>query len=385
MGEFSHANQHVLKQLQSRFPQLEAQVIDVSQLRVIRVSRLPRFALAVTAQFGPTAWHGRAQFHRHIVKTRYYFSAARRDLMKQLTPGDYAFTFQTQSMIDASSPGTPHFIYTDHTHLENLKYPMSTAATPVSYRWARLEQSVYRNASMVFTMSHNISRSLIEEYECPPDKIACVYAGSNVTSVASGAIDSSRFSNKEILFVGVDWERKGGPVLLEAFRSVRQTHPDAKLTIVGCSPRIHEPGVDIRGRVPLGEVADYYRRATVFCLPTLNEPFGFVFLEAFAYGLPIVATRLGAIPEIVTEGESGYLVPPLDSVQLAERLKQLLGDPQRCAEFGAHGLKRVEECYSWEATGQRMASHIERLCSMTTAAAPRAAAPIVTPLVSRET
>jgi glycosyltransferase involved in cell wall biosynthesis len=172
------------------------------------------------------------------------------------------------------------------------RYPASTAATPVSRSWAELERSAYRNASMAFTMSGNISRSLIEDYGCPAQRVECVYAGSNVSAATFESIDSARFSSKNILFVGVDWERKGGPVLLDAFRRLRRSHPEARLAIVGCSPQVNEHGVEVVGRVSLTDVAQFYRKASIFCLPTLNEPFGLVFLEAFSYGLTIVATRL---------------------------------------------------------------------------------------------
>jgi len=141
-----------------------------------------------------------------------------------------------------------------------------------------------------------------------------------VSAEATERIDSARFRAKNILFVGIDWKRKGGPVLLEAFRRVRHAHPEATLTIVGRSPEVTQPGVEVVGRLPLIEVARYYRSASIFCLPTLNEPFGLVLLEAFSYGLPIVATRIGAIPEIVEDGESGYLVGPQNTDELADRL-----------------------------------------------------------------
>jgi glycosyltransferase involved in cell wall biosynthesis len=365
IDEFSHTNRHVLTQLQARFPDLRADVIDVGKLGILRKD-LPRFVLAVANEYGLSACVSRKRFHRHVVKTRHFFHRAREAMLQRLKGKNYAFTFQTQSLFDASSPGTPHFIYTDHTHLENLKYPVSTAITPLSYRWAELERSAYQNACMVFTMSDNISRSLVEQYGCPADRVECVYAGSNVSVAASENIDSGRFGVKNILFVGVDWERKGGPVLLEAFRSLRRSHPQASLTIVGCSPEINEPGVHVEGHVPISEVAKFYRSASIFCLPTLNEPFGIVFLEAFSYGLPIVATKLGAIPEIVLDGESGYLVRPQDVGQLAERLKELLDSPARCARFGVRGRQWVDERYSWEGTGHRLASHIERVGQLTT-------------------
>jgi glycosyltransferase involved in cell wall biosynthesis len=372
IGEFSHTNQHVLKQLQARFPELQATVIDLSELRVIRKRDVPGIMLSVASEFGPLACVSGARLRRHMYRTAYVFQRARDSLMSRLAGSRHLFTFQTQSLFDASLPGTPHFIYTDHTHLENFRYPAPDASTPLSHGWARLEGVAYQNARLVFTMSRNISRSLVRDYGCVPQKVKCVHAGSNVGPVAIDDIDNGRFSSKNILFVGVDWERKGGPTLLAAFRAVRQAHPDARLTIVGCSPPISEPGVHVEGRVPLGEVAKYYRAASVFCLPTLNEPFGLVFLEAFSYGLPVVATRLGAIPEIVADGKSGYLVAPRDPTELAQRLSALLGDPARCAKFGAHGNQWVSHRYTWEDTGHKIASYIKRDAARALLAQPEA-------------
>ncbi len=377
MGEFSHTNRRVLEQVRSCFPHHQPDVIDVGKLRVVSKRNLPPLALNVARQFGVSAFIGRERFRRHLLKTSYFFHRTRGALLQRLGSRRYDFTFQTQSLFDASVPGTPHFIYTDHTHLENLKYPAWTAATSLSREWVELEKSAYHHASMVFTMSENISRSLVQEYGCPLQRIACVYAGSNVSSDALETIDRGRFHAKNILFVGVDWERKGGPVLLEAFRSLRETHPDAVLTIVGCAPPIHQAGVHVVGRVPLTDVPGYYRTASIFCLPTLNEPFGLVFLEAFSYGLPIVATRIGAIGEIVQDGESGYLVAPQNADELADRLKRLLDDPSLCERFGSRGRDWVGRRYSWDATGGRIAAHIERVAKLTarSAIAPTASPP----------
>ena len=285
MGEFSHTNRRVLEQMRAYFPNHEPDVIDVGKMHVVGKRNLPPLALNVARQFGVSPFFGSERFRRHLIKTSYFFHRTRGALLQRLGSRRYDFTFQTQSLFDASVPGTPHFIYTDHTHLENLKYPAWTAATPLSREWAELEKSAYHNASMVFTMSENISRSLVQEYACPIQRIACVYAGSNVSADARESIDRGRFHAKNILFVGVDWERKGGPVLLEAFRSLREVHPDAVLTIVGCAPPIHQAGVHVVGRVPLTDVAGYYRTASIFCLPTLNEPLaglpGGVFIRTF--------------------------------------------------------------------------------------------------------
>ncbi|MBV9914008.1 MAG: glycosyltransferase family 4 protein [Sinobacteraceae bacterium] len=360
VGEFSHANSQLLAQLQARFPDLTADVVDLNDLKVIRTLDMLPLLGSVAREFGLGACSSAARIRRHMLRTPYFYRRTRASLLSRLKGSQHVFTFQTQSLFDASCPGTPHFIYTDHTHLENLRYPANTTAFPISHRWAELERSAYRNASMVFTMSANIARSVVEDYGCAPNRVACVFAGSNVSPTAAEPVDARRFADRHILFVGVDWERKGGPVLLEAFRKVRRTFPNVRLTVVGCAPNIRERGVHIVGRVPLEEVARHYRSASVFCLPTLNEPFGLVFLEAFSYGLPVVATRIGAIPEIVADGKSGYLVGPRKSHELAHALQLLLSDPARCERFGAFGRKSLEHKYSWQETGMKVAAYIEQ-------------------------
>ena len=93
--------------------------------------------------------------------------------------------------------------------------------------------------------------------------------------------DQSRYQRQSILFVGVDWKRKGGPVLIEAFEIVRKTYPNAILTVVGCKPDTHVGGVNEKGRVPLEELVDYYIEASIFCMPTIEEPFGIVFSGSY--------------------------------------------------------------------------------------------------------
>jgi glycosyltransferase involved in cell wall biosynthesis len=364
IGDFSSANERIFEQLRRQFPDLAADVIDVRDLNVASRSDAARLLFAVAREYGPAACLTRGRFFNRVLRTGYSFRKIRARLLQRLLRRPYVFTFQTQSLFDASVPGTPHFVYTDHTHLANLFYSAEARPPLASRTWRELERSIYNNARINFTMSRHVARSLTEHYGCREAQIECVYAGSNVPMADLQELGSARFSHKRILFVGIDWERKGGPVLLEAFRRVRQSHPTAELVIVGCSPEISMPGCRVVGRVPLADVAAFYRSASVFCLPTTVEPFGFVFIEAFAHGLPVVATDIGAIPDFVEEGRSGHRVGCGDSAQLADRLSELLADPARCAAFGARGQALVRDRYTWQATAEKLAGHIRRCVAL---------------------
>lgn len=361
IGRFSGTNDHVLEQLRRQFPDLEADVIDVLDFNVINRSAAS-LLFSVAREYGLTSCLTKSQFRSRVFRTTHFFNKIRQRLLQRLSSRQYAFTFQTQSLFDASIRGTPHFLYTDHTHLANLTYPGRGQVPMASSTWIELEKSIYKNARLNFTMSSHVSRSLVDQYGCAATRVRCVYAGSNAT-IGQGSLGSDRFAQKKILFVGIDWDRKGGPVLLSAFREVRRSHPTAELIIVGCKPDVSMAGCRVVGQVPLAEVANFYRSASVFCLPTTVEPFGIVFVEAFAHGLPIVATNVGAIPDFVEEGQSGYLVRCNDPVQLASRLIELLANPARCIQFGARGQAMVSDRYTWQATAEKIAGHIKRCVS----------------------
>ncbi|EQD38607.1 glycosyl transferase group 1 [mine drainage metagenome] len=100
------------------------------------------------------------------------------------------------------------------------------------------------------------------------------------------------------------------------------------------------------GGVPPDALRREYASADLFVLPSHMEPFGIVLLEAMAAGLPVVATSVGGIPEVVHSGLTGLLVPPRDPAALARALDTLVADPQLRSRFGDRGRARAEE-FSW--------------------------------------
>ena len=161
-----------------------------------------------------------------------------------------------------------------------------------------------------------------------------------------------------VLCVAHLYPRKNVAALVRAMTLLRQP---ARLRIVGTGPEtpalealVRELGlgdrVAILGHVPFESLVAEYRNADVFCLPSLQEGFGIVFLEAMAAGLPIVACRAAAVPEVVPDGECGILVPPreiqglastLDVPALASALDRLASDASERTRLGEAGRRRV--------------------------------------------
>jgi len=100
--------------------------------------------------------------------------------------------------------------------------------------------------------------------------------------------------------------------------------------------------VTLLGDISAADLFEEYANADVFCLPSVQEGFGIVFLEAMVAGLPVVACRAAAVPEVVLDGQTGLLVPPRDPVALATALGTLLADPERARALGRAGAERAE-------------------------------------------
>jgi glycosyltransferase involved in cell wall biosynthesis len=353
------ANSIVGGVLKQQFPDHEVDVIDTSEIVRKRPGLVLVNSIVTVLLYGKDIARGRKKFRLAFWRTPFIFRQIRRLVQNKIANGRYSFSFQMQSLFDASTPGVAHFIYTDHTHLENRHYATNGGQNLYSPRWIALEREIYRNAALTFVRSSNVRRSVIEEYGTPPERVVRVYAGSNarVSPVKSSNRD---YAQPEILFVGLDWKRKGGPDLVEAFKRVLEECPDARLTIVGAEPELQIPNCEVIGKVPPDELDTYYQRASVFCLPTYLEPFGIVFIEAMTAHLPIVATRVGAIPDFVEEARNGFLVEPGDVPAIANALLQLVKNPQRCQVFGEHSFQLTQDRYSWDAVGVTIKEHITR-------------------------
>jgi glycosyltransferase involved in cell wall biosynthesis len=104
-----------------------------------------------------------------------------------------------------------------------------------------------------------------------------------------------------------------------------------------------------------------YFQANIFVLPTLKETFGIVLIEAMYYGLPIITTNVAAIPELITDGENGLLVPPANSPALAEALSKLIENPELRKKMGEMGHKRVAKSYYWEQSFLKFVSLVQNL------------------------
>jgi glycosyltransferase involved in cell wall biosynthesis len=357
---FLHLNRSVIIQLKKHFPDTDVELFDVLPL----IRRDYKFILINTWCVFKEYFFDFITFRKSFADFKYYFLGTTYIFRKfsslvreRVGNKKYQFILQSQCMCDTSGINNiPVVIYTDHTSLNNLNYKFTPRYQYLrSNAYVELEKKAYQNAAMILVMSKNIQDSLTQQYQIDPDKVHQVYVSTNTPLPES--IDQSKYANQNIIFVGKDWIRKGGPLLVEAFKKVKQELPDATLTIVGCSPDVNVRNCEVVGEVSLQEVARRYNKATVFCLPTRREPFGIVFLEAMFNKLPIVTNNMGATPYLVIPGKNGYLLNN-DIDQYAKALTELLKDPAKCRTFGESSYAIASESYTWDNVGRLMHSLI---------------------------
>lgn len=204
--------------------------------------------------------------------------------------------------------------------------------------WLDRERAMIARAHRIHVMGQSTAEAVVRRYGVADDRVVVVGAGVNVPA------DDLRGTRRELpqgppalLFVGVEWERKGGPELIEAFGRLHAENPAWRLTLVGSAPADPlPPGVTSAGRVPHDRMPELYAQADAVVIPTHREPFGIALVEAISRGLPCVGTTVGNQRTIVAD--AGILVPPGDVDALTRALRGLdtdYADLRRRAE--AHG------------------------------------------------
>jgi len=223
------------------------------------------------------------------------------------------------------------------------------------------QQSVFDRCSCVFTFSEWAARSVVDDYGIESDRVMAVGGGSNFSIPP---LDHGPYDAQRILFVGKDFERKGGPLIVEAFRRVRQILPNAKLVIAGCDPGIRDAGIEIVGFVgkdtAIGEqqLLELYRDASLMCLMSSFEPFGLVVIEAGLSGVPCVTPDLFAFPETVLDGETGRRLRTYEAAELAEVLLELLQNPSLLKSMGAAAHDYMRGRFEWDTVAKTVAVRI---------------------------
>lgn len=264
---------------------------------------------------------------------------------------------------------TRHYVFVDSTW--KLWTSMSTDRARISrrlYRDAeRLESEALRGAAHVLTTAEYVRASVVEDYGVPQENVSVVGTGRG-----SLVLDASEkdYANGVILFVAKErFHDKGGHILVEAFQQARRQNPRLTLVMAGsdahraCIPQVD--GIEVYGFVSFEELQALFRRAALFALPALNEPWGLVYLESLACGVPVLGLNRNALPELTGYGAYGFYADETPTA-VAETILRAFEDPAALARMGSAGREHCLRTFTWEKTVDRMLAAIARTEGVTT-------------------
>ncbi len=227
-----------------------------------------------------------------------------------------------------------------------------------------LHKRTFRSAKQFVVWSRWVKKSLVEDYGVPAARIEVIPPGTDLSLWKLTPEELAVRYNKpagtpvRILFVGGDFKRKGGDLLLEAYRQIFSSETPTELHLVTKAELDSEPDKSIfihRGITANSpEIQKLFREADIFVLPTEGDCLPMVLGEAMAASLPIISTRVGAIDEVVLEGENGLLIKPKDKDGLVNALNSLIKNPELRQKMGQRGREIAEADHDSTRNSQRL-------------------------------
>lgn len=213
----------------------------------------------------------------------------------------------------------------------------------------RVSRWLLPRTDVVVAGSDAVRRFAVERLGAPPGRTRTIHCGLDLAPFTPRPLDRLR-PVRRIVTVGRLVARKGHDVAIRALALARRELPELELWIVGDGPLRAELeavartcGVSecVRFTGAVWPTATLLAEADLFVFPSRHEPQGLAPLEAFASGVPVIASRAGGIPEMVTDGETGVLVPPDDAAALADAIVRLARDPDTRAALAAAAATRA--------------------------------------------
>lgn len=222
-----------------------------------------------------------------------------------------------------------------------------------------IEKKVFQNTSAIILPSEWSVERAKEFYQLPKSKIHLLRFGPNI-DVPEKIIKKDYSKEIKLLFLGVDWERKGGDIALQTTEILHKKGYPVKLMVVGCIPPKTSPVMEVIPFLNKNNPEDYAKlkklllESHLLLLPTRAECYGIVFCEASAYGLPSITTDTGGVTSIIKNGINGFALPlSANADEYAIKIEEILNN-EMLEKLSISSRERYDEALHWELWGQRM-------------------------------
>jgi glycosyltransferase involved in cell wall biosynthesis len=266
--------------------------------------------------------------------------------------------------LDVSIP----IIYIGDTTFRLFKDNMSLPSKEFEETADEIERKMIENADSVIFSSNWAKESAVNDYSCKKEKTHVVEFGANIPALSEYEIDI-RTDACNLVYIGKEWQRKGGVKVLDVYRLLKQEEIRCTLTIIGSTPEyklevdndlIIIPHLDKSKKEDLDKLGQILRKSHFLILPTKFEPFGIVFCEASAYGVPSIAADVGGVSQPVREGKNGFLLPPLATAEdYAEKIKTVFSDKESYLKLRASSRHEYETRLNWDVWSEKVNKILE--------------------------
>lgn len=260
------------------------------------------------------------------------------------------------------------FVYTEH--LWNADYQLSPSA---SFFQRRGIKTICSRADLVIAVSKSVKNFLLEKIIKIPAKVAVIPNAIDISGEEPKVTRHPSRNDRELIIgtAGALVKPKGQIYLIRAFAEISKKFPEAKLEIVGTGVEKENlkkeiSTLNLNAKVQLlgrqDDVKKIIKEWDIFVLPSLSESFGIVLLEAMEIGVPIVASAVGGVPEIIKSGETGVLVPAGNVEKLVKAINSLLLEKTYRARLAKNAFISLKKHYDWSKIIGEIEKIYEKLC-----------------------
>lgn len=306
---------------------------------------------------------GHPYYWRHSVP---YGMAVGARLRKVIARGTFDVIFCPTEIAAGSYIGTsvPIVYLSDATHAQLAGYyeGMSGMCSMSHLEQHYLTRRIFKRSQFLVFSSDWACQSAIQDYGAPAERTHRVSFGANTDFLPTReAVLNSSSDSCNLLFLGCDWPRKGGPIAYEAFKLLRDSGVDCRFTILGCHPAevANDPRVTTIGYLNQNNETDrqqftqLMKSTSVLLLPSRADCTPISFCDANAYGIPVVTSNTGGVASVITDGVNGFMLPLEAKAQAyADLIRRLWSDRPTFQKLRETSRDEFERRLNWDEWGQ---------------------------------